>query len=100
MSDIFSLKDLSDIPESLKQQITDKDTPQKKLLDLFLVAQRPLNISECLLGYYRKYEIEMSRNAMVGMLYKMAKNGLIVQTGKKGQYKLSNQPPTVERGRG
>jgi hypothetical protein len=84
---IFDLKDLSDIPDELMEQLNLTSRTDRLFLDLFK-EKSPLNITELLIGYFRKYGELKTRNYIMVNCYRMSKKGLIKPTKRKGEYKL------------
>lgn len=91
MTDIFDLTNCSDLPPELKCELylSAAQTAKMQLLELLQISGKPLNISQFLVGYYRKYGEQKTRSWMVGQLYKLSKAGAIKPTGRKGEYSLT-----------
>lgn len=87
-TDIFNTDNLEDIPEKIKKELSSNET-EKRILELFDIAKRPLNLDEITVGYYRKYGEIKSRNFFMNKLYRMCNtsNAKVVPTGSRGQYR-------------
>ena len=88
---IFDIKDISDLPESVKEKVGVKtntiSTAVKNLLALFDIKDI-LSIDEMFVGYYRKYGIEVKRTWLSYALYNCVKrNQLIREPGVKKLYR-------------
>jgi len=89
---IFDLKNLSDIPEVLIPELNLTSAIDDKILALFKQKNnRTLNLSEIVIGYYRLYGEEKSRNYFMVTLYRMYKKGLVEKTSKKGEYRINDR---------
>lgn len=89
--DIFDLSDISDLPPELVDQLNLLSHTDKKIIELFNVAGRPLNLTELLAAYYRKYKDVKSRQYMMTTCYRMKKKGILVSTKEKGGYRIKQQ---------
>ena len=87
-TDIFNTDNLEDIPESIKKDLLSNET-EKRILELFDIANRPLNLDEITVGYYRKYGEIKARNFFIYKLRRMCNtsNAKVVPTGSRGQYR-------------
>ena len=88
---IFDIKDISDLPVSVKEKVGVKtntiSTAVKNLLALFDIKDI-LSIHEMFVGYYRKYGIEVKRTWLSYALYNCVKrNQLIREPGVKKLYR-------------
>lgn len=85
---IFDAKNISDIPVSLKNQLSclrrSKET--KELMSLFEIKNR-LTIDEILIGLYRKYNREQSRVWVTTTAYNLTRKG-IIKRFQVGEYEL------------
>lgn len=87
--ELFDLKNVTDIPETLQLKIHNLSATTDKILKLFAIKAE-LSIDEILVGLYRKYKIERSRNWISATLYNLKKRDYILKVnGKKGVYKLN-----------
>lgn len=100
MSDIFDLSSIDDIPEKVKEGIS-IDIFAVRIIELFEIAKRPLNVDELTVGYYRKFnsvdEEGKTKRQITVKVYNMSKekNSKIKSVaGKKGVYELKQ--PTTE----
>ena len=75
---IFDTEDLTDIPASLHKQLylTHFHVSTKKLLALFTM-QAELSINEIILGYWREYGKDKTRQWALSNLHNLVKRGLI-----------------------
>jgi hypothetical protein len=94
--DIFALDpfDLGNIPDDLVEElkISRAEKADAQLLELFKYARRPLNISEALIGLYRKFEVSEKRTAISARLYRLTQaNQLESVEGERGVYKLAEK---------
>ena len=73
--------------KELKQKFKDFGQHQldKKILALF-VGQKQLNLTQLLVGYYRKYNEIKTRQYMMMTCYRMKKKGILLPTKNKGEY--------------
>lgn len=90
-SDLFAIDpfDLDGLPEELVSElaISKADQEDAQIIQLFRIAQRPLNINEVMVGLYRKFEVRQKRTALSARLYRMASRGELVNV-EKGVYSL------------
>ena len=87
----FDLLKLDDLPESIKTELRVYriDRVEKNILDLFEIAQRPLNLDEIMVGYFRQYNETLSRKQWMTKLYNMARAEFpLIKSvkGRKGVY--------------
>lgn len=94
MSDIFDLSSIDDIPEKVKEGIS-IDIFAVRIIELFEIAKRPLNVDELTVGYYRKFhsvdEEGKTKRQITVKVYNMSKEKnckIKSVTGKKGVYEL------------
>ena len=93
--DIFDLSDLSDLPQDLKNElvVNRRDDFELKMISLFKMAKRELNIDQIQAAYFRKYNEYKERTKITAKLYNMARssNSAIESVkGRKGVYKLKD----------
>lgn len=93
---IFDLSDTSDLPQSLKEELTvnKRDDFERNVIKLFQIAKCELNIDQIQAGYYRKFQDAKKRTQIIAKLYNMARasNSAIKSVdGKKGVYKLKDE---------
>lgn len=93
--DIFDLSDLSDLPQDLKNElvVNRRDDFELKMISLFKMAGRELNIDQIQAAYFRKYNEYKERTKITAKLYNMARssNSAIESVkGRKGVYKLKD----------
>lgn len=91
--DIFELDPfrLDDIPDDLVEElkIGRAEKADAQILELFRIAHRPLNISEVLIGLFRKFNESEKRTAVSARLYRLAQaNEITPVEGERGVYKL------------
>ncbi|HET6906556.1 MAG TPA: hypothetical protein VFH52_06385 [Rhodanobacteraceae bacterium] len=90
-SDLFAIDpfDLDGLPEDLVSELTISRADQEdaQIIQLFRIAQRPLNINEVMVGLYRKFDVRQKRTAVSARLYRMAARGELVNV-EKGVYSL------------
>lgn len=91
--DLFSLNPLKldDLPEELVDDLNLSKSERRdaEILELFKIAERPLNINELMVGLYRKYEQRPKRNALSARLYRMAQRDDVHSVPhKKGLYAI------------
>lgn len=95
-ADIFELDPfrLDDIPDELVEElkISRADKADAQILELLRIAKRPLNISEILIGLYRKFNESEKRTAVSARLYRLSQAGEIEPVeGERGVYQLSEK---------
>ena len=88
---IFDTDDLSDLPPELIGQLRLAGDIDKVLLELFYEADGTLDLSSLLVGYYRKHKEIKTRQYMMMTCYRLVKKGFLVQTGGKGEYKITDR---------
>lgn len=89
MKDIFDISDVSDLPEDLAKQLKNRDTNKldsisTKLLELFEMSSKELNVDQVMAAMYRKFNINKPRKYWVAKLYNTytRKETPIVKTGR------------------
>lgn len=93
-SNLFDLDNLSDIPKELRGdlRVLSRDAFEKQIIELFVKANRNLNIDEVMVGHYRRFGSGKDRSQILTRLYNMSRSGrpsLVSVKGKnnKGVYK-------------
>ena len=93
-TNIFDLTNVDDIPENVKKDIN-IDLFAKRIIELFVLADRDLSIDEITVAYYRRYKDDDSevktKKQIMSKLYNMSRerNSQIKSVeGKKGIYTL------------
>lgn len=87
-SDIFDIYN-PNLPEKLIDNISSKeDREDRRIIALFELAKRPLNVKEVVVGYYNKHNELREKQYVLRKLYRLAKKGILGSTGRKGEYKL------------
>ena len=92
---IFDLTYLDDLPVKLKDYLftkRNKNEPNKvvKLIELFNKANRPLSISELIVGFYRVNKIHLKRQYLTNLLVILTKKGLLSHI-RYGLYQLNRK---------
>ena len=92
---IFDLTYLDDLPVKLKDYLftkRNKNEPNKvvKLIELFNKANRPLSISELIVGFYRVNKIHLKRQYLTNLLVILTKKGLLSHI-RYGLYQLNRR---------
>lgn len=87
----FDLLNIDDLPESLRKELRSYriDRVEKNITHLFSLAQRPLNLDEITVSYFRQYGETVSRKQMMTKLYNMSRADFpLIKPikGKKGVY--------------
>lgn len=87
-TDIFNTDNVDDIPDIIRKGLL-SNALEQRILALFDIAKRDLNIDEITVGYYRKYGEAKSRRFFMLKLYRMAKayRPNVECTGRKGEYR-------------
>lgn len=63
-----------------------------EIIELFRIADRPLNISEVLIGLYRRFNEEQKRTAVSARLYRLSNEGILMSVEKnRGIYRIAEQ---------
>lgn len=70
--DIFNTDDIKDLPEEISKDLLTNDF-EKRIVELFNIAQGNLSIDEITVGYYRVYHDIKTRRQMMTKLYNMSK---------------------------
>ena len=91
MSSIFDLNDISDIPSDLIQQLNLASDVDTKMLELFKEAEGELNLTQLLVGYYRKYKDKKTRQYMMTTCYRLAGKGFLISGDGKGVYQATEK---------
>lgn len=91
--DIFDLKDIADLPKTLKNELTvhKMSALERNIIELFNISKLELSLDQILVAYYRKYKKEFTRREMTAKLYNISRsiNSPIESIiGRKGIYKL------------
>lgn len=89
MNKIFDLKNLDDIPQELIRELNIISKTNNNILWLFKNAGKNLNLTELLIGYYRKYDEVKTRQHMMTACYRLMKKGFLQKTKGKGEYKIT-----------
>lgn len=87
--DLFDIYFTDDLPEEIKSQLP-KDCWQEQIIQLFVLANRPLSIDEVMVGYYRKYGVAHNKMTLANYVWQLTKrHGCHIEKvkGKKGVYK-------------
>ena len=86
--DIFDTNNVQDIPPDVRSGLL-ANLAENRIVALFDVAKRDLNLDEITVGYYRKYGEAKPRRFFMLKLYRMAKadRPKVECTGRKGQYR-------------
>ena len=92
---IFDLSNASDIPDEIKRELNvlKRDDFEKRLIELFKIANCELNLDQVQVGYYRKYGEIKERRIITAKLYNMCRTdhpAIESVTGKKGVYRLKD----------
>lgn len=77
MTNIFDLKNTTDLPQGLRVGINKQKTPTKfesDICDLFKIAGTDLTIDELTVGYYRKFGGNINKKLMMHKLYMATRN--------------------------
>jgi hypothetical protein len=91
--DIFNIFS-SSIPEELEKELgTEDNKEERRIMQLFTTAKRPLTVNEVLVGYYNLFGEVKKRRYIVSKLYRLAKNKKLEKAKKKGQYVLPQYNP-------
>lgn len=97
--DPFRLDDVPDeVVEELK--ISRADKADAEVLELFRLANRPLTISEVLIGLFRRFKVADKRAAVNARLYRLAQSGLLEPSDERGVYRLPTEGGTRESPQG
>lgn len=89
-SSIFDTKNTTDLPDQLQKEITKEF--DNNIIELFMLAERPLHIDEVTVAYYRKYGIKKTKRQIMTKLYNMSRkiNPEIIKHNKRGYYKFAD----------
>ena len=91
MDDIFDLDDLADLPPELIKELNLASDVDTKLLELFREAGKELNLTQLLVGFYRKYGEKKSRQYMMTTCYRLVKKGFLKPEEGKGVYRATDK---------
>ena len=100
--DLFTVSesDIENMPPKVKEalSLTEADELEAKIIELLRIAGRPLNITELIIGLFKKYSYEVTeRNPFAAKLYRITKAGGIASvSGKKGYYTLPTSSDNSE----
>ncbi len=80
------------LPKELLEQlnIRNENNSNIKILKIFEVGGGTLNVSEVLVGMYSLFGEIKRRTYISATMYKMKNKGLLIPTGKKGEYSTKN----------
>lgn len=89
----FDLNNTADLPKELINELTEffRDEFEKKIIEIFWIANRQLTIDEIIVGYYRVFKVQKTRKQMNAKLYNMTRAThpvIEVVEGKRGVYQL------------
>lgn len=70
--DVFDIKNIDDLPEDVLEEIGLSVSFTSKLISLFKIANRPLNVNELTVGYYRKYNEIKTKRQITLKLHKLS----------------------------
>lgn len=96
--DVFDLTNLIEIPDAIKEDLA-KDEFAERLITLFNIARRPLNLDELTVGYYRVFckdtndEIKTKKQIMT-KVYNMSRgrnSRVEAVPHKKGLYRIKEK---------
>lgn len=88
MSDVFDLRNVSDIPDEIKKELNTYSLSDR-ILELFDIAKRNLSVDEVVVAYFRKFNEVKTKKQIMSKLYSMSKtaNAKIKSvSGCKGVY--------------
>ncbi|NPV76246.1 MAG: hypothetical protein HPY59_07695 [Anaerolineae bacterium] len=92
---LFSLNplELDALPEEFRSEISisEGDIQDAQVVELFRIANRPLDLNEILIGCWRKFNVQHKRNQLTARLYRLVKRGQLHVVGK-GTYALGPGP--------
>lgn len=93
----FDLTYLDDLPEKLKSYLffkydkkRNRNKNEVRLVSLFNMADRPLTISELMVGFYRVNKVYLKRSKITVMLNRMTNIGILTRV-KTGLYQLNRK---------
>lgn len=93
--ELFDIFNLDDLPEDMKREVESKrmDEFERKILELFELAKRPLSIDEVMVGLYRKYGVQKNHRQVMNKLYQMSSQitSAKIATVKRGVYQLKQR---------
>lgn len=82
----------NDLPENLTKQLEKKsEVLRRKLVKVFVEGGGTLNVSECLVGWYKIHGEVMSRRNMNAVLHRAKITGLLRSTDKKGEFVIKKR---------
>lgn len=94
MKSIFSTTDISDLPESLKKELSKgvrKDGVADRIVALFdETTGKTLTSRQILIGYYRKYGEEKTMEQIIGSLHTLKNTGRVKMLSR-GLYEKGKQ---------
>ena len=91
MNNIFDLDDLTDLPAELIKELNLASDVDTKILELFKEAGKALNLTQLLVGYYRKYDEKKTRQYMMTTCYRLIRKGFLSPAEGKGVYKATQK---------
>jgi hypothetical protein len=102
-NDLFKLDFVADLPAELVKGLraTKRDMLEVRLIELFQISGRPLNLDEVLVGFYRKFNEVLDRRTVINKLYAMSKSAspaIEAVADKKGVYVIRNGFAHIEAG--
>lgn len=72
MKNIFDLSNIDDLPENMQTDVN-SGSFENRILCLFRIAKRKLNVDEVTVAYYRKFRKIKTRKQMATKLYNMTR---------------------------
>ncbi len=88
---LFDTSNIGDLPPELIKELKLSGSVDSVLLNLFYEGSGILNLSNLLVGYYRKHEEVKTRQYMMTTCYRLVKKGLLEPTKSKGEYKITKK---------
>lgn len=93
MSDRNQFSPIQDgLPSELKKQLEKKsEILKQKLIEVFVEGGGTLNVSECLVGWYKIHGEVIPRAKMNSLLHRSKVDGVINSTCNKGEFKVNGR---------
>ena len=82
---------LKTLPITLQKELINHQKQNYKILNIFEEGGGTLNVSEVLVGLYKMHKMEKTRTQIIQILHQMENKGLLVKTGKRGEYTVTKK---------
>ena len=92
VASIFDIRNIGDLPESVKKGISKVNTLKQNILHCFTLKD-DLTRDEILVGVYRLFKIEINHHSLAAMLSSLKVQGVLLKDGDFYQLKSKVEEP-------